>query len=614
MPPKRAPAVDPRARMAGGGLEGYTATLREGNGTEHLGEIDLLAGPLFYREALTAPRQWKHFLLRSAYVASLLVLLWTAHQVTFSFEEVRTDGGLARFGAFVFQLFAIVQLSLVIAFSLLAAAGSVAQEKDRRTLILLLMTDLRDHELVLGKLLASLLNVGVLVLASLPVFCFVHLLGGFTLAQILWLEAICLVVALLAGAWGSLMAFWREKTFQTLALGALGAVLYLGLIEAIVALAGPDSATGRIAALLNPYRTLGLILNPFSEMGETGLTSAILQSLLALSGLTAVLLLITIAMVRRWNPSRSIHLQARQLEQTKEVVRPPRQVWALPLLWREVRTLAYGRKVIIIKGAYLLLAAFAVLYLRQSAGSEGQVLGIISPEGFAFVALSLVGLMLVNAQAVTSVTSERDGQTLELLLVTDVTAKEFVFSKLGGIFYNTKEVILVPLILAALYVIQGHISVENVVYLTLGYLSLLFFSAMLGIHAALSYDSSRTAITISLGTMFFLFIGIFVCMLLMVEARSSFGMQLVPFIVFILGGAIGLWASLTARNSSPALTLASGVLPFSTFYAITGYLLGDTLGVSLFVVVAYTFTTLAMLVPAVSEFDVALGRTTADKG
>ncbi|MFT5327667.1 MAG: hypothetical protein ACI8P0_005559, partial [Planctomycetaceae bacterium] len=29
---------------------------------------------------------------------------------------------------------------------------------------------------------------------------------------------------------------------------------------------------------------------------------------------------------------------------------------------------------------------------------------------------------------------------------------------------------------------------------------------------------------------------------------------------------------------------------------------------------AYGFTTLAMLVPAVSEFDVALGRSTSDKG
>lgn len=573
----------------------------------------MLAGPLFRREVLTAPRGPKHFLLRSGYVAGLLVLMWTAHQVTFSFEDVRTNGAVARFGTFVFQIFSIIQLSLVIAFSLLAAAGSVAQEKDRRTLVLLLMTDLRDRELVAGKLLASLLSIGVLVLASLPVFCFVYLLGGVTLGQILWVESLCIVSGVAAGSWGSLMAFWREKTFQTLALSALGAALFLGVVW-IVGEWGAGSPVGAVASALNPYGVLGHLLNPFALGEGVSLSRVVIQSVLALGGLTVLLVGVTVVMVRRWNPSRSVHQQARAAETAAKVQKEPRNVWTSPLLWREIRTLAYGRKVIVIKLAYLLLSVFAVLYLRQFGGSEIQVLGMISPEGFAFVALSLVGLMLVNAQAVTSVTSERDGQTLELLLVTDVTAKEFVFSKLGGVFYNTKEVLLMPLLLAGWYVASGTLTVENAVYVTLSFVALAWFAAMLGLHAGLSYDVSRSGITNSLGTMFFLFVGIFVCMMLMVEARSSFGLQMVPFIAFILGGSIGLSASLTARNASSALLLASFTLPFCTFYAITGYLLGDTLGVAMFVVAAYGFTTLAMLIPAVSEFDVALGRTTLDKG
>ena len=41
-----------------------------------------------------------------------------------------------------------------------------------------------------------------------------------------------------------------------------------------------------------------------------------------------------------------------------------------------------------------------------------------------------------------SITSERDRGAIDLLLVTDLTAKEFIFGKLGGIFYNVKEMIL----------------------------------------------------------------------------------------------------------------------------------------------------------------------------
>jgi hypothetical protein len=113
---------------------------------------------------------------------------------------------------------------------------------------------------------------------------------------------------------------------------------------------------------------------------------------------------------------------------------------------------------------------------------------------------------------------------------------------------------------------------------------------------------------------FFLFIGIFIFMMLLVEARSSFFIQFQSFIVFIGVGSIALYASLSRRNPSGALKISASALPFLTFYAITEFLLEGTLGVCLAVFAAYGFTTLAMLVPAVSEFDVALGRTTLDQG
>ena len=55
-------------------------------------------------------------------------------------------------------------------FAALSAAGTITQEKDRRTFILLLLTDLRNYEIVLGKLLGSLLQIGLL-LAGMPCRC-----------------------------------------------------------------------------------------------------------------------------------------------------------------------------------------------------------------------------------------------------------------------------------------------------------------------------------------------------------------------------------------------------------------------------------------------------------
>src|SRR3546814_9482688 len=53
------------------------------------------------------------------------------------------------------SILAPLQLALALFFSALLAASGVSQEKDRRTLILLLLTNLTNSELVLGKLLRS---------------------------------------------------------------------------------------------------------------------------------------------------------------------------------------------------------------------------------------------------------------------------------------------------------------------------------------------------------------------------------------------------------------------------------------------------------------------------
>jgi len=568
----------------------------------------VLAGPLFVRETLTAPRQFKHFLFRAGYLGALFVLMYTAAQVTFGWQIVRNIADIARFGELTFQIFALVQLTLTVFFSVLFSAGNVAQEKDRRTLLMLLVTDLRDSELVLGKLCASLLLPVVLVGVSVPAFVFVYWLGGVSLDQIGWVIGISLATAFAGGAWGTLVAYWREKTFQTLAICLIGVVLFLAATEAVIAVA-PSLAS--IVGPLNPFRAVLTVLDPFNRP-DYGRAAA--WCIGALSLLATALTVATILQLRLWNPSRMVTEMKSEDEGEAERTRSARTVWEHPVIWREMRTRAYGRKVALIKVAYLVLTGAAVVVIARLPADSAKVLGMVPPTGCAFVALGLLALLLVNTQAVTSLTSERDANTLELLLVTEISAKEFIYGKLGGILYNTKEVIAAPLAFMLWQTAVGHWTVEHAAYLTAGFAVLVLFSAMLGLHFGLTYGYSRQAIANSLGTMFFLFVGIFLCMLLIVQARSSFAVQLPSFLVFILGGSIGLSAALTHRYPAPALTLAAMTLPFCTFYAITSYLLGQTLGVSLFICAAYGFTAIAMLVPAVSEFDIALGRSTQDRG
>ena len=52
-------------------------------------ETALLAGPIFVREAMTAPRRLRHYLMRSGFVAGLLVLFYSLRQATIGFQDVQ---------------------------------------------------------------------------------------------------------------------------------------------------------------------------------------------------------------------------------------------------------------------------------------------------------------------------------------------------------------------------------------------------------------------------------------------------------------------------------------------------------------------------------------------
>ena len=104
-------------------------------------------------------------------------------------------------------------------------------------------------------------------------------------------------------------------------------------------------------------------------------------------------------------------------------------------------------------------------------------------------------------------------------------------------------------------------------------------------------------------------------MTIMVSFRGAFQLQLAPFLVMILGGGAALFASLGWRNPSSAIFAASFFLPMITFYAITQFLLqSDHLFVVFALFVGYTFTTAAMMIPALSEFDVSLEKDRSREG
>lgn len=613
----------------------------------------LFLGPVFQRELAITPRRPRLYIYRAVYAAGLMILISSAWLLLAGAQVIRNVGDMARFGSVLFQIIAPLQLALVSFFAAMSAASAVAQEKDKRTLILLLMTRMTNNELVSGKLFASILNVLVMIATSLPIFMLMVLFGGISFVQVARVFAVTLTTVFAAGALGALLAFWREKTFQTLALTTLTLCFWLGLWEVVGAGFLGESwlgiSTETWATGFSPLRAILVAARPFLPLQSAVpiVGNGVYLYLASSTAIAFLLSVIAILRVRIWNPSREVRVRATDSEQAGASIwgaehdlaseqtgeqaeearsghvdarlraetstEQTREVWDNPILWRELKTWAYGKKVIFIRVAYLALFVMAALAVHfaiesQNAASYASYASDIIPATARPMApLFLVSLIIVNALAVTSVSTERDGQSLDLLLATDLSPHEFVFGKLGGVFSVGGMMVVAPLLLTGYLWFRGGMSLENLIYTTIGLIVMNFFVATLGVHCGMRYANSRNAIGVSLGTVFFLFLGVIACMAMMILLSSSFEMQMAPFLGFIVGGGIGLYVSLGAGNPSKAIGAASILAPFATFYAITSFLMDKNLSVFLVTVCTYGFTTAAMLIPALYEFDFAMG-------
>lgn len=614
----------------------------------------MLVGPIFFRELAVTPRRRSFFLGRLLYPLTLFFFMYTAWLLVAGTgsQAIRNVGDMSQFGIVLLNLLAPIQLALLSFMAAIQATSAIAVEKDRNTLLLLLLTRLNNSELVLGRLFGSLLPSLVNLALAVPIFMAVILFGGTSPAQVFWIFVVTVAGVVLAGSWGAFVGFWREKSFQALAMALMGIVTWVALWEFLA------GAGWRIAGV--PAQTIGVWFSPLRAVAAASdamVGRTYLQTMVPFCAVTGVLIValngMAIWRVRHWNSGRELRPtagadsgvtiwgaehdlslepgadQARvaavaardtgsaasragagEGERVSPMVgsRPSRAVWSNPVLWREMRTWAYGRKILLIRVAYWsisLAVLLATLYLVSNKlalaadPASNIYLPTIMKLGMPFL---FVSLMIINSLGVTSITSERDAKSLDLLLVTDLTPREILFGKLWGVLFVTLDSIVFPLLFCGLMFAFGLLSGENLVFIVLGLSVLSVFAAMLGIHCGRSFPTSRPAILASLGTLFFVFLGTVTCMLLLVSFAGNVDSQLAAFLTFIVGGGIGLFWVLGAHTPSAALFTASILMPIGMFHAMTSLLLRQYMFVFLDVVVIFAFAVVAMVIPALSDF------------
>ena len=162
--------------------------------TRFLGNLRIWPGPILAVELVTMSRRTRYFALRVLYAAALFFALWVAHQETLGSASGDINS-IARFTAAFFGTFGVMQLMAVGLIGPALAAGTIAQERERRTMEYLYATPLSNLEIIIGKLGGRVLQILYLVLAGVPVLALAMLMGGIAPRAIVSLTAITLSTA-----------------------------------------------------------------------------------------------------------------------------------------------------------------------------------------------------------------------------------------------------------------------------------------------------------------------------------------------------------------------------------------------------------------------------------
>ena len=331
-------------------------------------------GAVLERELRIAPRSRSMYIARAVYAGMLLLIVATCWLVVTGTQAIETAGETGRFAATLLRILAPLQLVLAALAAAAVSAVSVTSEKDRRTLELLLVSSLTDAEIVLGKLAASLLQVLLLLHPAIPVFALVSLFGGVTNVQLARLFAVTAAAAIASAGLANAIAFWKETTFQTVAVTLFGLALWTAVGEGVATVWGGAAAAG-----VSPARAVFAGIEPAGAGGRIVLVAVCLGVVVA-SGLVATLRL------RPWNLVGGSRYESVRAETAS--ITSPRTVWSHPVLWKEICTRVHGKAIVFVRVAWLALFAAAIWGILQQSGQQrpdrlALAVAVFEPRGHA---------------------------------------------------------------------------------------------------------------------------------------------------------------------------------------------------------------------------------------
>ncbi len=217
----------------------------------------IFENPVLQRELLVNLRTSRAFVLLAVYQILLAIVVLAAWPSDARLD-LTTNPPSAR------KLVDLFFLGQYVIASLIApsfAAGAITGEKERGTYEMLLASPLRPAAIILGKMVASLTHLVILIIASLPIIVLCLPLGGVSIYEVLAAYLGLGVSVLLFGAIGMLASSYFGRTSSSLVVSYLVILpLVLGAILVWQGLASDGELRLKIALLVWPAFGLSAVI------------------------------------------------------------------------------------------------------------------------------------------------------------------------------------------------------------------------------------------------------------------------------------------------------------------------------------------------------------------
>jgi ABC-type transport system involved in multi-copper enzyme maturation permease subunit len=351
---------------------------------------------------------------------------------------------LASLGEEFYYAIATVQILLVLLVAPAATAGAICVDRARGTLTHILVTDLDDSEIVLGKLAARVLPVFSLVAVTVPVLALAGLLGGIIIEAIAKLTLITLALAVFGCALALAFSVRATKVHEVLmAVYGIEAVWILGplvweLLQGVTVSTGPPDWYLNINPFVlawAPYAWPNGVGNEFYALvpGAALILSAglVAYTVFRLRAEATTGIGGRMTKVSSWISRARAWLDARRRSPSLD---------ENPVLWREWRRGRPSRLARIIWGFYFALALAGTVSSVSIVcnGGDIEAVGIVSGCQATF------GLLLVSLTAPTALAEERARGSLDVLMTTPLPTDRIVLAKWWGAYRVVPALAFLP--------------------------------------------------------------------------------------------------------------------------------------------------------------------------